>query len=110
MHGSQLFLQFFDAGFPLISAQRQVTVRDPQLSNLLLFLGRSLFPPITTGSEFPCLSGSIPFVAHHCIPTGNTLLDGTDSGMNSNIEKQHRLDSLGGEVGEDPQGASPAGD
>lgn len=50
--GSQLFLQFFDAGFPLISAQRQVTVRDPQLSNLLLFLGRSLFPAITTGSEF----------------------------------------------------------
>jgi hypothetical protein len=94
LHGAQLFLQFSDANFPLISAPRQVTVRDPQLSNLLLFLGRSLFPPIPAGSEFPRLSGSIPFVAHHCIPTGNTLLDGTDSGMNSNIENQHRLDSL----------------
>ena len=92
--GAQLFLQFFDAGFPLISAPRQVTVRNPQLSNLLLFLGRSEFPPITTGSEFPCLSGYIPFVAHHCIPTWNTLLGGTDSGMNSNTEEQHRLDSL----------------
>ena len=67
--GVQLFLQVFDAGFPPIPAQRQITVRDPQLSNLLLFLGRSEFPPITTGSEFPCLSGSIPFVAHHGIPT-----------------------------------------
>ena len=67
--GAQVFLQFFGAGFPLISAPRQVTVGDPQLSNLLLFLGRALFPPITTGSEFPCLSGHIPFVAHHCIPT-----------------------------------------
>ena len=67
--GAQLFLQFFDANFPLISAPRQVTVRDPQLSNLLLFLGRSEFPPITTGSEFPCRSGSIPVGAHHCIPT-----------------------------------------
>ena len=69
LQGSQLFLQVFDAGFPRISAQRQVTVRDPHLSNLLLFLSRSLFPPITTGSEFPRLSGSIPFVTHHCIPT-----------------------------------------
>jgi hypothetical protein len=68
-HGAQLFLQFFDAGFPLISAPRKVTVRDPQLPNLLLFLGRSLLPSITTDSEFPRLSGSIPFVAHHCIPT-----------------------------------------
>jgi hypothetical protein len=91
---AQLFLQFFGTDFPLISAPRQVTVGDPQLSNLLLFLGRALLPPITTGSEFPCFSGHIPFVAHHCIPTWNTLLDGTDSGMNSNTEKQHRLDSL----------------
>ena len=67
--GTQLFLQFFGAGFPLISAPRQVTVGDPQLSNLLLFLDRALFPPITTGSEFPCLSGHIPLVVHHCIPT-----------------------------------------
>ena len=67
--GAQLFLQVFDAGFPLISAPRQVTARDPQLSNLLLFLGRSLFPPITTGSEFPRLSGSIPVVAHYYFPT-----------------------------------------
>ena len=65
----QLLLQLFDACFPLISAGGQVTVGDPQLSDLLLFLGRALFPPITTGSEFPCLSGSIPFVAHHGIPT-----------------------------------------
>jgi hypothetical protein len=38
---SQLFLQVFDAGFPPIPAQRPIMVRDPQLSNLLLFLGRS---------------------------------------------------------------------
>jgi hypothetical protein len=31
LHGVQLDLQVFDAGFPLISAPRQVTVRDPQL-------------------------------------------------------------------------------
>ena len=68
LQGPQLFLQTFHAGLPLISASRQVTVRDPQLSDLLLFLGRSEFPSITTGSEFPRLSGRIPFVAHHCIP------------------------------------------
>jgi hypothetical protein len=67
--GAQLFLQFYGACFPVISAPRQVAVGDPQLSYLLLFLGRALFPPITTGSEFPCPSGHIPFVAHHCIPT-----------------------------------------
>jgi hypothetical protein len=35
----QLLLQVFDALFPMLSANRQVTVRDTQLSDLLLFLG-----------------------------------------------------------------------
>ena len=39
MGGLQLLLQFFDAGFPILSTAGQITNRYTQLPNLLLFLG-----------------------------------------------------------------------
>ena len=65
LHSLQLLLQVFDAQFPMRSADRQVTVRDTQVSDLLLFLSRTLFPPIAASAEFPCLTSSTPFDVHH---------------------------------------------
>ena len=44
MGGLQLLLQFFDAGFPILSTAGQITNRYTQLPNLLLFLGGAMFP------------------------------------------------------------------
>ena len=52
MGGLQLLLQFFDAGFPILSTAGQITNRYTQLPNLLLFLGGALFPQIAAGSKF----------------------------------------------------------
>ena len=43
MGGLQLLLQFFDAGFPILSTAGQITNRYTQLPNLLLFLGGACF-------------------------------------------------------------------
>jgi hypothetical protein len=44
MSGLQLLLEFFDARFPMFTTARQITNRDTQLPNLLLFLGGVTLP------------------------------------------------------------------
>jgi hypothetical protein len=77
MGGLQLLLQFFDASFPILSTAGQITNRDSQLPNLLLFLGRALSPQIAAGPKFSYLASSIPFVVHHFTSTRKPLLGGT---------------------------------
>ena len=94
MGGLQLLLQFFDAGFPILSTAGQITNRYTQLPNLLLFLGGGPFPQIAAGSKFSYLASSIPFVVHHCTSTRNPSVAGPDSGVKYNVRNEHRLDSL----------------
>jgi hypothetical protein len=90
-----LLLEFFDARFPKITTAQQITNRDTQLPNLLLFLSGATLPEITAGSQFPDLASSILVVDHCCTSAPKPALPGPESSMKSNVRKEHRLDSLG---------------
>jgi len=60
----KLLLQVCGVLLPMISAARQVTDCDTQLSDLLLFLSRTLFPMISADAEFPRFANSIGFDGH----------------------------------------------
>jgi hypothetical protein len=89
-----LLLEFFDARFPKITTAQQITNRDTQLPNLLLFLSGATLPEITAGSQFPDLASSILVVDHCCTSAPKPALPGPESSMKSNVRKEHRLDSL----------------
>jgi hypothetical protein len=60
----ELLLQVCGVLLPMISAAGQVTDCDTQLSDLLLFLSRTLFPLISADVEFLGLANSIGFDGH----------------------------------------------
>ena len=76
-NGLQSLLQFLDAGFPMLSTDGQITNRDPQLPNLLLFFGAAQFPQITAGPKFFRLASSIPGDIHHSTSERKLFLGGT---------------------------------
>ena len=92
--GLQMLLQFFDAGFPMLSTIQQITNRYAQLPNLLLFLGGALFHRSRLERSFLILRAAFPLsfitAPRHETPS----LAGPDSSMNVNVRKEHRMDSL----------------
>jgi len=81
----KLLLQVCSMLLPMISTAGQITNCDTQLSDLLLFLSRTLLPLISADAEFPRFANSIGFVGHLVFSVGKPSLAGPSSGMNSNV-------------------------
>lgn len=60
----KLLLQICGVLLPMISTAGQITNCDTQVSDLLLFLSRTLFPLISADAEFPRFANSIGFDGH----------------------------------------------
>ena len=95
-NGLQSLLQFLDAGFPMLSTDGQITNRDPQLPNLLLFFGARSFHRSRLARSFFVLRAV--FLATFITPprNENSSWAGPESSMKYYVRKSHRLDSLVG--------------
>ena len=89
-----LLLQFFDAGFPILSTAGQITNRYTQLPNLLLFLGGACFHRSWLGRSFLILRAAFPLSFITAPRHENPSVAGPDSGVKYNVRNEHRLDSL----------------
>ena len=94
MGGLQLLLQFFDAGFPILSTAGQITNRYTQLPNLLLFLGGCRFHRSRLARSFLILRAAFPSSFITAPRHENPSVAGPDSGVKYNVRNEHRLDSL----------------
>ena len=95
MGGLQLLLQFFGAGFPILSTAGQITNRYTQLPNLCCFSAERCFHRSRLARSFLILRPAFPSSFITAPRHENPSVAGPDSGMKYNVRNEHRLDSLG---------------